>query len=65
MGQRLRRIAQISDDRLVTNDAAGVVRIWALDLDELIGIAKRKLTRTLTTPECREYLHVDRCPTLG
>jgi WD40 repeat protein len=49
-------------DRLVTNDAAGVVRIWALDLDELIGIAKGKLTRGLTTPECREYLHVSRCP---
>ena len=40
----------------------GVVRVWTLDLDELIGLARDKLTRDLTTPECREYLHVDPCP---
>ena len=41
----------------------GVVRIWALDLDDLIAIAERNVTRELTEPECREYLHLDACPT--
>jgi len=48
--------------RLITTGFDGTVRVWALDLDELIGIARDKLTRGLTTPECRQYLHVDRCP---
>ena len=48
--------------RVVTTGRDGVVRIWALDLDELIDVAQAKLTRSLTAAECREYLHVDRCP---
>jgi WD40 repeat protein len=53
-----------SDDgmRLVTGDIEGITRVWALDLDDLIGIAKDKLTRELTDAECREYLHLDACP---
>ena len=41
----------------------GLVRVWALDLDDLIAIATDRLTRTLSDDECRQYLHVDRCPT--
>jgi WD40 repeat protein len=40
----------------------GTARVWALDLDDLIDIAKNKLTRTLTHEECRQFLHVDSCP---
>lgn len=40
----------------------GTVRVWALDLDDLITIAKRDVSRTLTVDECRQYLHVPRCP---
>ena len=40
----------------------GTARVWALDLDDLIDIATSKLTRTLTHEECRQFLHVDRCP---
>ena len=47
-------LASIGDD--------GLVRVWALDLDDLIAIANDRLTRTLTDDECRQYLHVDRCP---
>jgi hypothetical protein len=42
----------------------GIVRIWALDLDELVEIARARLTRELTDEECREYLHAERCPDL-
>jgi WD40 repeat protein len=49
-------------NRLASAGADGVVRIWALDLDDLIRIAKQEVTRGLTDEECRQYLHVDRCP---
>jgi WD40 repeat protein len=48
--------------RIASSDANGVVRVWAFDLDDLIGIAHTKLTRSLTEAECRQYLHLDRCP---
>ena len=35
----------------------GVVRVWALDLDDLIGIAETQVTRELSDDECRQYLH--------
>jgi WD40 repeat protein/DNA-binding SARP family transcriptional activator/class 3 adenylate cyclase len=38
------------------------VRIWALDLDDLLEVAHQEVGRTLTHEECRQYLHVDRCP---
>ncbi|HUP20633.1 MAG TPA: BTAD domain-containing putative transcriptional regulator, partial [Gemmatimonadota bacterium] len=38
------------------------VRVWALDVDDLLEIARRKVTRQLTDGECRQYLHLDRCP---
>jgi hypothetical protein len=34
-----------------------LVRVWALDLDVLIDIARTKVTRELTDDECRQYLH--------
>jgi len=37
------------------------VRIWALDIDDLLQIAQQKVTRPLTDEECRQYLHEDRC----
>jgi WD40 repeat protein len=43
--------------RPATTAADGTVRIWALDLDQLVAIAERKVTRTLTDDECRRYLH--------
>jgi hypothetical protein len=35
--------------------------VWALDLDELVAMAERGLTRNLTDDECRQYLHTERC----
>jgi WD40 repeat protein/DNA-binding SARP family transcriptional activator len=47
--------------KLASVSADGTARIWALDLDDLVEIAERELTRDLTEEECRQYLHVDRC----
>ncbi|HJP65300.1 MAG TPA: BTAD domain-containing putative transcriptional regulator [Actinomycetota bacterium] len=38
------------------------VRIWALDIDDLLEIARREAGRSLTDEECRRYLHSNRCP---
>ena len=48
--------------RLASVSADGIVRVWALDLDELVEVATDGLTRGLTDDECRQYLHVDGCP---
>jgi WD40 repeat protein len=47
--------------RLASGGQDGLARVWALDVDDLLAVARRKLTRTLTEAECREYLHVGRC----
>jgi WD40 repeat protein len=48
--------------QLASASADGTVRVWALELDDLIEIAARELTRTLVDGECRQYLHIERCP---
>jgi WD40 repeat protein len=47
--------------RLASLTYDGVVRVWTLDLDELVEIAQRRVTRDLTDAECRQYLHLDTC----
>jgi WD40 repeat protein/DNA-binding SARP family transcriptional activator len=47
---------------LASADRAGVVRVWALDLDDLTAIAHERLTRGFTDDECRDFLHLERCP---
>ena len=42
--------------------ADGITRIWTLDLDDLVDIARDRVTRGLTSVECERYLHVDTCP---
>jgi len=51
------------ESRLFSLDVDGGLRVWALDLDDLISIAERRLMRTMTDDECVRYLHLDRCPT--
>jgi WD40 repeat protein/DNA-binding SARP family transcriptional activator len=48
--------------QIVTTGYDGVVRVWTLDVVELEDIARHRLTRGLTTPECVRYLHTAICP---
>jgi WD40 repeat protein len=48
--------------KLASSSPCGEVRIWALDVNDLLRIARQKVTRSLTTDECRQYLHTDKCP---
>jgi WD40 repeat protein len=47
---------------LVTSSDDGTVRVWTLDPNELVDIARARVTRSLTEAECQVYLHIDTCP---
>jgi WD40 repeat protein len=51
---------------VVVNDPSGLVldtvRVYVLPTEDIIALAKSRLTRTLTEMECQQYLHVDKCP---
>jgi WD40 repeat protein len=40
----------------------GTIRVLALDVDDLVELARSRLTRTWTRDECGTYLHVQACP---
>ena len=48
-------------ERLASAGLEGVVRVWALDLDDLVAIARRRGTRTFTAAECGQYLRGRGC----
>ncbi len=48
--------------KLVSTNADSVTRVWALDVDDLVALAERRLTRELSNAECRQYLHLEACP---
>jgi WD40 repeat protein/transcriptional regulator with XRE-family HTH domain len=48
--------------RLATSSLDGSVRIYALDIQDLLSLARQRLTRSLTTEECQRYLHMQVCP---
>jgi hypothetical protein len=48
--------------RLATGDDDGVVRVYALRIEDLVRLARQRLTRRLTDQECLQYLHLEPCP---
>lgn len=48
--------------RALTTSTDGAIRIYLLRLDDLIALAKTRVTRSLTQEECQTYLHVAQCP---
>jgi WD40 repeat protein/class 3 adenylate cyclase len=47
--------------RLAVGGYSGIY-IFALPIEDVVALAKSRLTRTFTPEECRQYLHVDACP---
>jgi WD40 repeat protein len=56
------RLAFSPDGKMLAAHANDGVRVWALDVDDLIAIGHRELTRTWKEAECRQFLHLERCP---
>jgi len=49
--------------RLVTGSYQdGTVRVYLLRIEDLVALARTRLTRWFTLPECRQYLHTEQCP---
>ena len=46
----------------MTGAANGTARVYALPLEDIIAIAKSRVTRALTKDECQKFLHVEQCP---
>jgi hypothetical protein len=49
--------------QVATGADDGTVRIYVVRVEDLITLARSRVTRSLTTEECQKYLHVDECPT--
>jgi WD40 repeat protein len=54
-------VASSPDGRRLATSAGGYVQVWTLDLDELLAIARGRLTRSLSAAECVTY-HFEECP---
>ena len=53
------------DGTTLATGAHTEVRVWAMDIDDLLRIARDELTRTFTDDECRLHLHLETCPISG
>ena len=48
--------------RLITSSDDGGVREYLLDVNDLVELAQKRLTRTWTEDECKTFLHLVKCP---
>jgi WD40 repeat protein len=49
--------------QVATGGDDGTVRLYAVHMEDLIALARARLTRGFTLEECQKYLHMDICPT--
>jgi hypothetical protein len=50
------------DQYLTVLGEGGILLTYALDVDELVDIARSRRTRSLTDAECATFLHAETCP---
>jgi WD40 repeat protein/serine/threonine protein kinase/DNA-binding XRE family transcriptional regulator len=48
--------------QLATAGGDGTARTFTLQMNDLIQLARARVTRSLTSEECHKYLHLDECP---
>jgi WD40 repeat protein/transcriptional regulator with XRE-family HTH domain len=48
--------------QLATSSRDGTNRIYLLHIEDLMVLARQRITRSLTAEECQLYLHVQACP---
>jgi WD40 repeat protein len=54
-GRFLARVAFSPDGSMLASQSVGLVRVWALDIDEALSIARDRVTRGLRDDECRRF----------
>jgi WD40 repeat protein len=47
---------------LVSSGNDGTIRVYLAEVDDLVDLARSRVTRTLTPDECRRFLHEEACP---
>ncbi|HLO34163.1 MAG TPA: WD40 repeat domain-containing protein, partial [Anaerolineales bacterium] len=47
--------------RLAVGGKLGVY-VFVLPIDDVVALAKSRVTRSLTAEECQQYLHIEQCP---
>jgi WD40 repeat protein len=61
--EQVQNVEFIDERHLFVTDSNGPdAYVMTVDVDELLEIARSRVTRDLTDEECRTYLHVDACP---
>jgi WD40 repeat protein len=58
-GSALHDILFSSDGKLLVTGGDSGVHVYILQIDDLVTLAKSRVTRSLTTEECRKYLHLE------
>ena len=48
--------------QVATGGEDGTVRLYAVQAEDLVALARSRVTRSLTREECQKYLHVEECP---
>jgi WD40 repeat protein len=48
--------------QLAAGSRDGTNHIYLLKIEDLVALARQRVTRSLTTEECQQYLHVATCP---
>jgi WD40 repeat protein/DNA-binding SARP family transcriptional activator len=48
--------------QVATGGEDGTVRLYAVRVEDLVALARSRVTRSLTREECQKYLHVEECP---
>jgi len=51
-------------NHLAVASGDGTVRIYILPLEDLMALARLRVTRSLTGEECQRYLHLAECPSV-
>jgi WD40 repeat protein len=50
------------NSQLAVASRDGTARIYLLKIEDLMALAKERVTRSLTSDECLQYLHIEVCP---
>lgn len=61
VGEPIRNLAWLDDHHLLVTPISGPGIVVTTDVDELLEVARSRITRTFTASECAAY-HIDPCP---